>query len=123
MRAVLTVVRRYLQMANNLEGGGRTPLLAPGRLQELGFSIVAYPLSLIGTATAAMSAALDGLRRGEVPPPGALPPFKVRSRNPPETQGVPGASRWKPVNVLPAAENCQSPVSKFPTAHVMDWSH
>ena len=93
MGGLLTGACHPLQMANNLEGGGRTPLLAPGHLQGLGFSIVAYPLSLIGTATAAMSAALDGLRRGEVPPPGALPPFKVRGRDFPEIQGVACSSR------------------------------
>eukprot|EP00208_Stichococcus_sp_RCC1054_P008095 CAMPEP_0206149744 /NCGR_PEP_ID=MMETSP1473-20131121/37942_1 /ASSEMBLY_ACC=CAM_ASM_001109 /TAXON_ID=1461547 /ORGANISM="Stichococcus sp, Strain RCC1054" /LENGTH=384 /DNA_ID=CAMNT_0053547225 /DNA_START=195 /DNA_END=1349 /DNA_ORIENTATION=+ len=64
------------RMANNLEGGGRTPLLPPGELQQLGFAVVAYPLSLIGTAAAAMRAALDGLRQGRVPPSSALPPFR-----------------------------------------------
>lgn len=68
-----------LQMANNLEGGGRTPLLSPRQLQELGYSIVAYPLSLVGVATAAMQTALRGLREGCMPQPDTLPAFKVMS--------------------------------------------
>jgi hypothetical protein len=34
------------QMANMLEGGGKTPILSPEELQGMGFSLVAYPLSL-----------------------------------------------------------------------------
>lgn len=68
---------RLLQMANNLEGGGRTPLLSPEQLQDLGFAIVAYPLSLVGVATAAMQTALRGLREGHMPQPNTLPAFKV----------------------------------------------
>lgn len=64
------------KMANNLEGGGRTPLLSSQELQGLGFSIVAYPLSLIGVATAAMQKALGGLREDHLPQPEALPNFK-----------------------------------------------
>ncbi len=45
-------------MANMLEGGGKTPLLPPAALQELGFSIVAYPLSLLGVSVRAMQQAL-----------------------------------------------------------------
>lgn len=50
------------QMANMLEGGGKTPLLPPAALQELGFSIVAYPLSLLGVSVRAMQRALDLLQ-------------------------------------------------------------
>lgn len=49
-------------MANMLEGGGKTPLLPPAALQELGFSIVAYPLSLLGVSVRAMQRALDLLK-------------------------------------------------------------
>jgi hypothetical protein len=49
-------------MANMLEGGGRTPLLPPAALQDLGFSIVAYPLSLLGVSVRAMQQALQGLQ-------------------------------------------------------------
>lgn len=37
-----------------LEGGGRTPILSPMELGELGFKLVAYPLSLVGVSMRAM---------------------------------------------------------------------
>lgn len=37
-----------------LEGGGRTPILNPLELEELGYKLVAYPLSLIGVSIQAM---------------------------------------------------------------------
>lgn len=37
-----------------LEGGGKTPILNPLELEELGFKLVAYPLSLIGVSVRAM---------------------------------------------------------------------
>lgn len=37
-----------------LEGGGKTPILSPAELQEIGFSLVVYPLSLIGVSMLAM---------------------------------------------------------------------
>lgn len=54
-------------MANMLEGGGKTPILAPEELQALGFSLVAYPLSLLGVSIRAMERALSGLKAGRVP--------------------------------------------------------
>lgn len=49
-------------MANMLEGGGKTPILAPAELEELGFKLVAYPLSLLGVSIRAMQTALTGLK-------------------------------------------------------------
>lgn len=37
-------------MANMLEGGGKTPILSPAQLQEMGFKLVAYPLSLLAVS-------------------------------------------------------------------------
>jgi 2-methylisocitrate lyase-like PEP mutase family enzyme len=37
-----------------LEGGGKTPILAPLELEDIGYKIVAYPLSLIGVSIQAM---------------------------------------------------------------------
>ena len=37
-----------------LEGGGKTPILTPAELEEIGFSLVVYPLSLIGVSMRAM---------------------------------------------------------------------
>lgn len=60
------------KMANMVEGGD-TPILPPARLEELGFKIAAYPLTLLSTAVAAMQDALAALGRGETPE--ALLPF------------------------------------------------
>ena len=49
-------------MANNLEGGGKTPVLAPEELEQLGFKLVAYPLSLLGVSMRAMQSALQLLK-------------------------------------------------------------
>ena len=37
-----------------LEGGGKTPMLNPMELEDLGFKLVAYPLSLMGVSIQAM---------------------------------------------------------------------
>lgn len=37
-----------------LEGGGKTPILSPLELEDIGFKIVAYPLSLVGVSIRAM---------------------------------------------------------------------
>ncbi|MCZ6465466.1 MAG: isocitrate lyase/PEP mutase family protein [Proteobacteria bacterium] len=53
-------------MANLVEQG-ETPVLPPGRLEELGYKIAAYPLTLLSAATRAMSEALEALRAGRTP--------------------------------------------------------
>jgi 2-methylisocitrate lyase-like PEP mutase family enzyme len=62
------------KMANMLEGGA-TPICTPAQLQDMGFKIVAYPLSLLGVSIAAMESALVSLRTGVLPGPAALPSF------------------------------------------------
>ena len=52
------------KMANILEGG-LTPDLSPDELQDIGFSIAAYPLTLMAAAMQAMVAALTALREGK----------------------------------------------------------
>jgi len=54
-------------MANMVEGGD-TPILPPAHLQQIGFKIAAYPLTLLSSAVAAMQGALEALGRGETPP-------------------------------------------------------
>ena len=54
------------KMANLVEGGD-TPLLPPARLEEIGYRIAAYPLTLLSAATAAMLDALRALGNGEQP--------------------------------------------------------
>ena len=52
-----------VHMANMLEGG-QTPILPPEELEELGFSIAAYPITLLSAAMKAMNAALADLAAG-----------------------------------------------------------
>jgi len=55
-----------LHMVNMLEGG-LTPLLKPAQLGEMGFNLVAYPLTLLSTAAFAMRQALADLNNGNTP--------------------------------------------------------
>ncbi len=50
-------------MANLVEGG-KTPLLPSSQLQELGFRIAAYPLTLLSASIRAMQQALGALKSG-----------------------------------------------------------
>ena len=54
------------RMANMLEGG-ITPLLSTERLGSMGFSLAAYPLTLLSTAAFAMRQALVDLQAGHTP--------------------------------------------------------
>ncbi|GAQ83984.1 Putative isocitrate lyase [Klebsormidium nitens] len=63
------------KMANMLEGGGKSPIMSPLELEELGFKLVAYPLSLLGVSIRAMEDALKALITGRMPPPSLLPTF------------------------------------------------
>ncbi|GAB4363166.1 MAG: isocitrate lyase/PEP mutase family protein [Kiloniellaceae bacterium] len=53
-------------LANMLEQG-ETPILPPAVLQEIGYSLAAYPLTLLSAAMKAMQDALQAFRRGEHP--------------------------------------------------------
>jgi 2-methylisocitrate lyase-like PEP mutase family enzyme len=57
--------RHVPQMANMLEGG-RTPLIPPDELFRLGFSIVAYPTTLIFRVTRIMEKTLAALKAGQL---------------------------------------------------------
>ena len=65
-------MRRYCvevdgpKMANLIEGG-QTPLLPPSRLEQIGYAIAVYPLTLLNVSIAAMRSALVSLKRGEAP--------------------------------------------------------
>ncbi|MGE4608448.1 MAG: isocitrate lyase/PEP mutase family protein [Myxococcota bacterium] len=54
------------QMANLVEGGD-TPMVPPERLEEIGYKIAAYPLTLLSAATRAMLDALASMANGEAP--------------------------------------------------------
>ncbi|KAG0613270.1 hypothetical protein M758_6G089500 [Ceratodon purpureus] len=77
MRAFCNVAPGVPKMANMLEGGGKTPILSPLELEDIGFKIVVYPLSLVGVSIRAMQDALLALKSGRLPPPSALPSFEA----------------------------------------------
>jgi 2-methylisocitrate lyase-like PEP mutase family enzyme len=54
------------KLANQVEGGD-TPLLAPARLEALGFKIAAYPVTLLSASMRAMQEALVSLAGGRTP--------------------------------------------------------
>ena len=54
------------KMANMLEGGD-TPLVKPSVLQEMGFHIAAYPLTLLSAAVKAMQSVLRRMAEGDHP--------------------------------------------------------
>jgi 2-methylisocitrate lyase-like PEP mutase family enzyme len=58
------------RMANMVEQGD-TPLLSPARLQEIGYRIVAYPLTLMLSGIRAMEDSLSALQQGNRPPAAA----------------------------------------------------
>ena len=54
------------KMANMIQNGV-TPLLPPEDLQQLGFKIAAYPLTILSAAIEAMQNSLDILKKGQYP--------------------------------------------------------
>jgi 2-methylisocitrate lyase-like PEP mutase family enzyme len=74
------------QLANMLEGG-RTPLLAPAELGQLGFSMVIYGISLLVHATRAMQGVLAELARGSLG-------FAGRGVGFEEYEDIVGFDRW-----------------------------
>ncbi len=54
------------QIANMVVGGGRTPILPPDELAQLGFAMIAYPTSLIFCVARAMEKALVDLKHGRL---------------------------------------------------------
>jgi 2-methylisocitrate lyase-like PEP mutase family enzyme len=54
------------KMANLVEQGD-TPFLSPSRLEELGYAIAAYPLTLLSAAMNAMIESLDAFKSGRHP--------------------------------------------------------
>eukprot|EP01035_Chromulina_nebulosa_P018252 gene18252-23925_t len=52
------------KLANMLEYG-KTPILSPNRLQEIGYTVAAYPLTLLSASTKAMLDILISLKHGE----------------------------------------------------------
>ncbi|KAK6146292.1 hypothetical protein DH2020_020161 [Rehmannia glutinosa] len=76
MKAFCEVSPLLPKMANMLEGGGRTPILSPIELADVGYKLVAYPLSLLGVSIRAMQDALLAIKGGRLPSPGSMPSFE-----------------------------------------------
>ena len=57
----------------NLLAGGLTPVLPPAELEEMGYSIAAFPLDLLNASIVSMRAALEGLKHGQPPASLSLP--------------------------------------------------
>ncbi|PON95572.1 Pyruvate/Phosphoenolpyruvate kinase-like domain containing protein [Trema orientale] len=64
------------KLANMLEGGSKTPILSPSELENIGYKLVLYPLSLLGASIRAMQDALMAIKGGQIPPPGCRPCFE-----------------------------------------------
>jgi 2,3-dimethylmalate lyase len=73
-------------MANMLEGG-RTPILKPIELEELGFRIVIYGISLLMRSVKTMMLSLEDLRSGELKMVGSGVGFEDYKR-------IVGFERW-----------------------------
>nr|XP_023922928.1 uncharacterized protein LOC112034343 isoform X2 [Quercus suber] len=76
MKAFCEISPLVPKMANMLEGGGKTPILNPLELEDLGYKLVTYPLSLIGVSIRAMQDSLTAIKGGRIPPPGSMPSFE-----------------------------------------------
>ncbi|PKU82941.1 Petal death protein [Dendrobium catenatum] len=92
------------KLANMLEGGGKTPILSPAELQEIGYKLVVYPLSLIGVSIRAMEDALTALKGGRIPPPGSLPTFEEIKETVGFNEYYKEEERYKITGVLPSDE-------------------
>ena len=85
------------QLANMLEGG-RTPLLRPSELEELGFRIVIYGISPLMHAVRAMQQVLSSLSEGDISFAGGGVGFE-------EYKSIVGFDRWADVENRYQPEN------------------
>ena len=73
MEAFCKVAPGVPKMANMLEGGGSTPICSPKELEDMGFKVVAYPLTLLAVTARAMEKALVEIRDEGYPDETAMP--------------------------------------------------
>jgi len=78
------------QLANMLEGGGRTPVLPPAELYRLGFAMVAYPTTLIFRVARTIEKALADLKAGKPANAGEAVDFEA-------FKDITGLARWADV--------------------------
>lgn len=67
------------KMANLLEGG-LSPNLSPAELQEIGYKIAAYPITLLSAAMQAMTTALQQFKEDGVDPRNLMPFAEMKTR-------------------------------------------
>ena len=53
----------------NMVPGGKSPILPPARLQEVGYKLALYPVMLLSSAISAIQATLVALQPGSTAPP------------------------------------------------------
>ena len=80
MEAFCKVAPNVPKMANMLEGGGSTPICTPRELEDMGFKVVAYPLSLLATSARAMERTLREIRNDGYPDESSMPTFEELKR-------------------------------------------
>ena len=80
MEAFCKVAPNVPKMANMLEGGGSTPICTPRELEDMGFKVVAYPLSLLATSARAMERTLREIRNDGYPDERSMPTFEELKR-------------------------------------------
>jgi 2,3-dimethylmalate lyase len=85
------------QLANMLEGG-RTPLLQPSELEDLGFRIVIYGISPLMHAVRAMQEVLSSLSKEDIPFAGGGVGFE-------EYKSIVGFNRWADIENRYQLEN------------------
>jgi 2-methylisocitrate lyase-like PEP mutase family enzyme len=73
------------KLANMLEQGS-TPILSPSALKEMGYTMAAYPLTLLSASIKSMSEALERIQKGE-PTDGIITSF-------PETKDTVGFTKY-----------------------------
>ena len=76
MEAFCKIAPGVPKMANMLEGGGATPICSPDELRDMGFKVVAYPLSLLMASTRAMENTLRTIRDEGYPDESTLGTFE-----------------------------------------------
>ena len=75
MRKFCAIAPGVPKMANMLEGGGSTPICSPEELQDMGFSVVAYPLTVLGAYVKATERVLREIKEDGYPDESGLPTF------------------------------------------------
>ena len=80
MEAFCKIAPGVPKMANMLEGGGSTPICTPKELEDMGFKVVAYPLSLLATSARAMERTLREIRNDGYPDESSMPTFEELKR-------------------------------------------